>query len=245
MKWYEDQDFWIDLCPFLFPESRYEDAPNEIDLILGGVAKPVRKALDMCCGPGRHAIALAKRGIDVTAVDLTAHYLNMARDAAKAAGVEIEWVREDMRNFIRPGAYDLALIMFTSLGFFEDEEDDLKVLRNVHESLTPGGTLFLEMAGKEWVAEHYEAASCDDLPDGSLLVQRHKIVDGWRSIHNEWIHIKGERAKTFIFKLRLYSGAELTDRLLEAGFRNVDIRGSLEGGEYTIGARRLVAAAVK
>jgi SAM-dependent methyltransferase len=245
MNWYEDKNFWVDLCPFLFPESRFEDAPKEVDLILSQVAKPVRSALDLCCGPGRHAVALAKRGIDVTAVDLTAYYLDMAREAAAAAGVEVEWINEDMRDFVRPQAYDLALVMFSSIGFFEDEKEDLGVLKNMHESLTPGGTLLLEMAGKEWVAEHYEETSCDDLPDGSLLVQRHKIIDGWRRVKNEWILIKGDRAKTYTFKHRLYSGAELTERLLETGFRSVSLSGSLEGDEYTYGARRLVAAAVK
>jgi SAM-dependent methyltransferase len=245
MNWYEDKDFWIDLCPFLFQEHRFEDAPNEVDFILSQVAKPVRSALDLCCGPGRHAIALAKRGIDVTAVDLTAHYLEMAREAAKADGIKIEFVQEDMRNFVRPKAYDLALIMYSSLGFFEDEREDQQVLRHMYESLTDGGTLLLEMAGKEWVAEHYEDTSCDDLPDGSVLVQRHKIIDDWRRVHNEWILIKGDRAKTYTFDHRLYSGTELSDRLLDAGFRSVCLKGSLEGDEYTFGAKRLVAAAVK
>jgi SAM-dependent methyltransferase len=245
MDWFKDKEFWVDLCPFLFPESRYEDAPNEVDLILSQVAKPVRSALDLCCGPGRHSIALAKRGIEVTAVDLTSHYLESARESARERGVEVEWVHADMRDFARPEAYDLALLMFTSLGFFDDQEDDRKVLRNTCGCLKPGGTLVLDQVGKEWLAERFQETASDELADGSILVRRHKIVDGWRRIRNDWILIKDGRAKTFAFTLRIYSGDELTRELLDAGFRSVDLYGNLEGGEYTTGAQRLVAIAVK
>lgn len=245
MEWHENDDFWIEVFPVLFPESRFEDAPHEVDFILSQAAKPVRRALDLCCGPGRHSIALAKRGIDVTAVDTTAYYLEMAWKAAETDRLKIEWVREDMRRFVRPESYDLALIMFTSIGFFESEQDDLKVLKNVYDSLKPGGTFLLELAGKEWVAEHFEGASCDDLPDGTVLVRRHRIIDDWRRIHNDWILIKGEKAKTFTFDHRIYSGTELSDRLYGAGFKSVSLKGDMEGGEYTYGAKRLVTIAVK
>lgn len=245
MDWFENDEFWVDLYPFLFPESRVEDATSEVENILSLVAKPVRVALDLGCGPGRHSIAMAKRGIEVTGVDRTAHYLELAKAAAESARARVEWIQEDMRDFSRKGEYDLAIIMFSTLGFFESEEDDLKVLRNMHRSLCQGGTLVLELAGKEWIAEHFEDTSCDDLPDGSVLVQRHKVIDDWRRIHNEWILIKGEVAKTFKFDMRIYSGTELSDRLLQVGFRSVSLFGDLKGGDFTYGSKRLVAVAVK
>jgi SAM-dependent methyltransferase len=245
MNWFEDESFWIDLCPFLFPETRHAGAPAEVESILQLTARPVRAALDLGCGPGRHAIALAKRGIKVTGVDITPYYLETAEAAAEAHKVQVEWVREDMRRFARPNSYDLAIIMFSTLGFFEDEEDDRRVLGNVYESLAQGGTFVLELAGKEWVAEHYEDTSCDDLPDGSVLFQRHRVIDDWTRIHNEWTLVKGESARTFAFDMRVYSGTELRDRLTQCGFRSVRLFGDLEGGELTYGAKRLVAAAVK
>jgi SAM-dependent methyltransferase len=245
MDWFENESFWIDMFPFLFSETRQESAPTEVERVLQLPARPVRVALDLGCGPGRHAIALARRGIKVTGVDITPHYLKAAEEAAAAHKVHVEWVREDMRRFVRPASYDLAIIMFSTLGFFEDEEDDLRVLRNVYESLAQGGTLVLELAGKEWVAEHYEDSSCDDLPDGSVLFQRHRVIDDWTRIHNEWTLVRGDRAKTFTFDMRVYSGMELKERLIRCGFRSVRLMGDLEGGELTYGAKRLVAAAVK
>lgn len=245
MDWFEDESFWINMCPFLFSESRQESAPAEVESVLQLAARPVRTALDLGCGPGRHAIALAKRGIEVTGVDITPRYLEMARAAAEVHKVQVEWVQGDMRRFVRPEAFDLAIVMFTTLGFFEDEEDDRRVLRNIHESLKHGGTLVLELAGKEWVAEHFEETSYDDLPDGSVLFQRHKVIDDWTRIHNEWTLVSGDSAKTFTFDIRVYSGVELRDRLIQCGFRSVRLMGDLEAGELTYGAKRLVAAAVK
>ncbi len=245
MQWFESDDFWVDLCPFLFPERRLEDAQSEMESVLSLAAKPVHTALDLGCGPGRHSIALARRGIEVTGVDRTRHYLELAETAAKASRIKVEWVEEDMRRFVRPKAFDLAIVMFSTIGFFEDERDDLKVLQNLWGSLVQGGSLVLETAGKEWIAEHFEETSCDDLPDGSLLFQRHKVVDDYRRIRNEWVLVSGDRAKTYKFDMRIYSGTELADRLTQVGFRSVRLLGDLEGGELTYGAKRLIAVAVK
>lgn len=245
MDWYDDDSFWIELYPFLFPQSRLEAAPNEVELILNLAGRPVKSVLDLCCGPGRHSIAFADRGLQVTAVDRTAFYLDMAKERALDQGLKIEWIREDMRDFVRPQAFDLVVSMFTSFGFFETEDDDLKVLGNVHESLAPDGVLVMDAAGKEWVAEHFEDTTSDQLPDGSILFQRHRVVKEWRRIRNEWILVKGDKAKTFKFEHTLYSGRELSDRLRQSGFREVRLLGDLEGGEYGVGSKRLVARAVK
>jgi len=245
LNWYENDEFWIELHPFLFPQSRLEAAPDEVALILDLVGGPVRSALDLCCGPGRHALALARSGLQVTAVDRTPFYLDMAKEKALEEGLKIEWVREDMRDFARPEAFDLIISMFTSFGFFDTEEDDLKVLDNIYKSLRRDGVLVMDVAGKEWVAEHFEETSTDELPDGSILFQRHRIVKGWSRIRNEWILVKGDKAKTFEFEHTIYSGRELSDRLSRAGFREVRLMGDLEGNEYGVGTRRLVANAVK
>ena len=136
-----------------------------------------------------------------------------------------------MRDFVRPGAFDLAISMFTSFGYFDDKSDDLLVLRQLRESLRPGGFLLMELAGKEWLAEGFHPTTSEELPDGSLLVQRHEIFDDWSRIRNEWILIKGESVRRFKFHHTLYSGQELKDRLRQAGFVGVRLFGDLDGSE--------------
>ena len=145
LRWFDDEDFWESMAPFLFSRFRTEeDTPAEVEQLLELTQPPLgARVLDLPCGPGRHAVALAARGFEVTGVDRTAGYLASARARAQAAEVEVEWVKKDMRRFRRDGSFDLALNLFTSFGYFERPEEDLDVLRNFHASLRPGGTLIL------------------------------------------------------------------------------------------------------
>ena len=72
---------------------------------------------------------------------------------------------------------------------------------------------------------------------------RHEIFDEWSRIRNEWIIIKGPEVRTFEFHHTVYSGQELKDRLLAAGFRDVKLCGSFEGEEYGRESTRFVAVA--
>ncbi len=146
-----------------------------------------------------------------------------------------------MRQFVRKGAFSLVLNLFTSFGYFDDKEDDLKVLRNAHESLYPGGAILIDMMGKEPLARKYQATTSMQGADGTLLIERHEISEDWTRGRNEWILVKGETAKTFRFQVRIYSGQEIKDLLHKAGFERVKVYGDLDGNEYGIDAQRLIA----
>ena len=244
-EWFEDESLWIETYPFTFSEQRFAAAEEEVNKIVALVNFQGTSVLDLCCGPGRHAVVLAKRGCAVTGVDRSKFLLQKAEERANAEGVRIEFVHEDMRNFARPAAYDLALNFFTSFGYFNDREDDIKVLRNIYTSLRPEGVCFLEMISKEWLAKNLLATSSMEAPDGSLRVERHEISDDWSRIRNEWIIIREGRTKAFKFHHTIYSGQELKDHLYQVGFKRVKLFGDLEGNEYGVKARRLVAAAWK
>jgi SAM-dependent methyltransferase len=245
MDWFENEEFWEKMYPFLFPAERVEKAPQELEQIFSLLDGPVRTVLDLCCGPGRHSIALAHLGLRVTGVDRSAYYLDKARARAAGEKVEVEWIQSDMRDFVRAQSFDLVLSMFTSFGYFSDHDDDVKVLRNIHHSLVPGGVMVMDVAGKEWIAENFQATALTKLPDGSRLVQHREISDGWSKINNEWILISGEKAKSFRFSHTVYSGRELSDRIIQAGFGRVRLYGDLSGSEFGPGCERLIAVAGK
>jgi SAM-dependent methyltransferase len=201
--------------------------------------------LDLCCGPGRHAVEFARRGYQVTGFDRTSFLLDRARERSSEAGVSVEWVADDMRRFCRPGAFDLACNIFTSIGYFDTEEEDLCVLQNVHHSLTDQGIFLIELIGKERLARNWQSAIVTDCPDGSILLQRPHVRNDWCRIQNEWTLIKDGRVRTFHFEHFIYSGRELRDRLLASGFREVHLFGDLEGAPYGPDALRLVAIAHK
>ena len=148
-EWFEDEAFWDKIYPFLFTDRKLEAAESEVESVLELAGLEQGDVLDLACGPGRHAVTLAKRGFRVTGVDLSPFLLRKARERARAENVDVEWVQEDMRRFVRPESFDLAISLFTSFGYFEGKDDDLEILRNMHKSLRSEGVLVMEMAGRE------------------------------------------------------------------------------------------------
>jgi 2-polyprenyl-3-methyl-5-hydroxy-6-metoxy-1,4-benzoquinol methylase len=240
-EWFDDDSFWRELYPFMFPEKRIADADEQVGKALA-LTKPEEKSvLDLCCGPGRCSIALAKRGFRVTGVDRTTHLLKKARAKARTAHVKIEWVQKDMRDFVRPGSFALVLSMFTSFGYFDDRQEDMTVLENMFTSLQPGGACLIEVLGKERLAKILQSTTSTVLPDGTVLVERHEIFDDWTRVGNEWLVIRNGRVKSFKFHHTIYSGQELRDRMERVGFVAVKLHGNLDGDAYGPNAERLIA----
>jgi len=240
-EWFDDDSFWRETYPFMFPAERLAKAPEQVAKILALTRPPGKSALDLCSGPGRCSIALAKRGYSVTGVDRTKYLLDKAKGRARAARVKIEWVRSDMRDFVRPDSFALVLSMFTSFGYFENKHEDMIVLKNMFTSLRPGGVCLIDAMGKERLAKVFQSPVSNRLPDGSMLVDHHEVYDDWTRIRNEWSVIRKGRVKTFKFNLTIYSGLELRERMESAGFVGVTLYGNLDGIKYDSNAERLIA----
>jgi len=245
MEWFENEDFWRDFYPYMFPPERFAAAKEEVSRIITLTQCGGGSLLDLCCGPGRHAVEFSQCGFRVTGVDRSPFLLDRAREHASKAGASIEWVMEDMRAFVRPEAFDLACNLFTSFGYFKDEQDDLRVLRNIHQSLKKTGVLVIEVVGKERLARTWQNTISTELAEGSLMVQRPQLRDDWSRVASEWILIKDGRTRSFSFEHALYSGRELKDRLLSCGFEQVQLFGDLQGSAYNLEATRLIAVARK
>lgn len=244
MDWYLRSDFWELTYPLMFPSTRIEKAETDTAAILRLTGTESGSILDLCCGPGRFAIPLARMGFSVTAVDSTEFLIDIARNRANLERTSIEWVNSDMRDFLRPGSFDLVINMFTSFGYFREHEENLKVLVNARKSLKPGGTMLMETMGKEILASIFRPVSCEETDEGHMLIQRHSISSDWTMIDNDWILLSDEGLLgRWSFSHWVYSGMELRDMMLRAGFSEVRLYGDLEGNEYGTDASRLVAVA--
>lgn len=241
--WHEDDLFWSAVEPVLFDEDRLASAPGEVEAIIGllGLA-PGARVLDLCCGPGRHAVELARRGHQVTGVDRNPVYLERARVAAEAAGVELELVEQDMRRFARPQGFDAVINMFTSYGYFERDEENLQVAQNIQRSLRPGGVALIESVGKEVVARSFQPRWWSET-NGVLLLEERTVCDGWQRMEARWILVRDGQRQDLTLRHRIYSGGELLMVLQQAGFAAVSLYGSLHGAPYDQQAERLVAVA--
>jgi SAM-dependent methyltransferase len=241
MQWFEDETFWETFYPHLFTEDRMAAAPGEVDRLLALAGVTSGAALDLCCGPGRHSLALAQKGFAVTAVDRSPFLLDKARQRAAAAPVE--FVQADMREFVREGAFDLAVNLFTSFGYFETPDEDLQVLRNVRASMKPGGVFVIDVLGKECLASLPHRTRWVEAPGQDLFVQHCRILPGWSRARLQWLLVQGERALRYEYEHNVYSGQELYALLRTAGFDEVRLFGNLDGALYDSAATRLVARA--
>jgi ubiquinone/menaquinone biosynthesis C-methylase UbiE len=244
--WFEDDDFWRLLGPSMFPPKKLEQAKVEVEDIIALLSlQPGASVLDLPCGWGRHAIEFAKRGFQVTAVDRTREYVNRARESAREANVSsIEFHQADMRHFSRPESFDLALCMFTSIGYFDTRDEERAALSNYHRNLKPGGTLIMELLGKEGLARQFRPRWWTD-DNGVLVLAEVELLDAWTKVRNKWTLITGTERRTFEFTHWLYSAAELRQLLADAGFVSCEFYTDLKKTPYDHNAHRMTCIARK
>jgi len=205
---------------------------------------PGARLLDLCCGQGRHAALLAARGVRVTGLDRSRA---MLRAAPGLPG--FGRVRGDMRSLPFPaGSFDAACNIFTAFGYFEEEEENRGVLREVLRVLRPGGAFLLETINRDAI-----------LPGGGLAPRMWEEGEGLfmldeHTFHAETSRIENRRILLFAdgrrrevtFSVRCYSAHELAAALKGAGFEAVRIAGSLREPDapfHPTQSRRLVAVA--
>ena len=249
-EWFEDDGFWSEMQELMFHRRRLEGTPTEVDRIQALLElSPGSSVLDMPCGFGRHSLELARRGHHVTGVDLSASYQGRLKRSIAEAEAELgalpgslEPVEADMRAFRRPGAYDVALNLYSSFGYFADPRDDWRVLENMLASLKPGGTLLMEMMSKEILARDFQPRRFAER-DGHIILERATILDNWRTSETHWTLIRGDQRWDRTFRTRLYSAAVLEGMLARVGFAGTAVYGSLWGIPYDHRAERLVVLA--
>jgi len=241
--WYEDDSLWGALEPVLFDRARVDEAVLDVqDVVRLAGLEPGMSILDLCCGVGRHSIELASRGFSVTGVDRSSRFLEKASGSAAAAGVALELIAADMREFVRPTAFDAVINLWTSFGYFEDPADDARVLSNVLESLQPGGTFVMSLMGKEVLARIFAERHVEER-DGLTIIQEGRISSDWAWIESTWTISGAGRKRRITVAHRLYSAVELKGLATSTGFIDVRAYGDLAGDPYDHRSQRLVLVA--
>ena len=106
---------------------------------------PGRRWLELACGTGTVAVALAKRGWEVAGVDGSAAMLTQARAKAEAVGVTVAWSQQDMRQVKVTPPCDVATCLYDSLNYMLTSEDLEAVFRHVARCLAPRGLFMFDM----------------------------------------------------------------------------------------------------
>ncbi|MDR2111004.1 MAG: class I SAM-dependent methyltransferase, partial [Spirochaetaceae bacterium] len=189
-------------------------------------------------------LELARRGFLVTGVDITGAYLKTARDDAAYENLGLELIRSDVRSFKRPGAFDAAINLYISFGYFEDPADDRLLARNARDSLKDGGAFIIETLGKEIAVRDFVRAEWFERAGYTVLTE-YAPADSWAGLTNRWILLKEGKRIERTFTQRLYAASELRALLLDTGFSSVELYGDWDESPYDIRARTLIAVGRK
>jgi 2-polyprenyl-3-methyl-5-hydroxy-6-metoxy-1,4-benzoquinol methylase len=164
-QWYEE--LFENAAKSYDKEPFVKGTHGEVDFIEKELAyDKSAPVLDIGCGTGRHAIELAKRGYEVTAVDLSASQLDFARVKAAAANVPVQFVRVDARHLNYSAQFD-AVIMVCEGAFplMETDEMNFEILKNAFRALRQGGVFILTTLNglfplfhsvKDYINEHQD-----------------------------------------------------------------------------------------
>ncbi|AEJ20475.1 class I SAM-dependent methyltransferase [Gracilinema caldarium] len=264
-EWFYDEAFWDHFAPIMFDEQRWAEvsavadgiealymtygAPcNALDgapgmrvptgIVGATVAGPLT-ILDQCCGLGRLSVELARRGHQVTGIDITCSYLEAARESAQHEGLAIEFIEADVRYFVRLDSYHLVVNLYTSFGYFEEQADDRQVVANAYESLVPGGLYVIETLGKELAVRDFTEGEWFERSGAVVLTEFEPLAD-WEYLKNRWILLKDGQRFERSFNQRLYAATELKRIMLEAGFVSVMVFGDWDRRPYDMKAQKLI-----
>lgn len=247
--------WYVDLFREVYPERWFEEGDElwaarskaEVDFVERVLElRPGSCVLDLCCGHGRHAIELARRGYQVTGVDLSARALRRARREAREEGLDVRWQRCDMREIDFQEEFDAVINMFTSFGYFDSEEEDRRVLECVGVALRPGGRFLIDFINRDRVIRFYQERDWRRAPDGSILLEerRWNALEGRNSAEITLIRPDGSRRRLRTV-MRMYAATELAAMLASVGLTIRGVWGDFDGSELTLESVRVIVLAQK
>ena len=206
---------------------------------------PEMRILDVCCGYGRHALEFARRGYrHVEGVDISGPLLARARRTARAEGLRVEFRRADMRRLPWRGRFDVALNLFTSFGYFQDEADDLAALRAMARGLRPGGQLLMDLLNREWLIRQFQPRYQDETAVGIIHNELTFDLETGR-LRNVRRFRLGGRRRSVTIEFRVYTLAEMVRLLGAAGLRYERAYGNFEASAYGLDSFRMILIARK
>lgn len=233
-EWYE-HSFGEDYL-LVYKHRDTQGARREIERMVEWLELPKgAKVLDLCCGMGRHSMALMEAGLEVTGVDLSEVLLREAR--RNDPEHRVTWLQADMRKLPLAGGFDAVVNLFSSFGYFKEDHEHIQVLREIKRVLKPGGRFIIDYLNPRHTSDHLIPES-ERMDDDQRIVERRVIQNGyvmkriWLSqIDKNTGNDLGE-PREYLERIKLYNAEEFTDMLEEAGLILERIYGSHAGDSY-------------
>ena len=189
------------------------------------------RVVDIGCGHGRYALALAEHGAAVVGLDFSASLLNRARDLAEELRTRVSWVRGDMRRLPCRAESVGGAVLMDAFGFFETDDEDAAVLREAARVLMDGARLVLKVVNGAIILNDFRATE-EEERDGTRIVISNTLIFGPPRLIQR-VRVSGARGDgEYERRQRLYDVDEMRAALGHAGLAVVSLFSSLDGAEF-------------
>ncbi|MDR2686905.1 MAG: class I SAM-dependent methyltransferase [Oscillospiraceae bacterium] len=138
-------------------QSWTEDTENQVDFVVKALGlEGGERILDLACGYGRHALALARRGFDVVGVDITPVYIEDAKRNAASENLPAAFILSDIRDVAFESEFDAVLNLADgAIGYLENDAENLKIFDVIARALKPGGRHFMDVCRAEYARLYF------------------------------------------------------------------------------------------
>lgn len=229
-------DDYLNLVDRLLPVERTE---AEVEFLVSTLGLgPGAAVADVGCGTGRHALALARRGLAVTGMDINPDFIARAESEAARTGSAASFRVGDMRA-PEGGPYDAVLLLYQTFGFFRDDDNEA-VLSRWAARLAPGGHLVLDLWNRDRLLRHFRPQRTFELRDGTQADEHSAFDPRTGHLHREFVFRRGGAEHRYPARFRLYAASELRGVLRRLALEDAMVYGSLDGAAYDLDAERMV-----
>ena len=236
----EVNDFFDESYSKIYSRLLEIELDEQVDFLRNNYYKELsdenKKALDLCCGTGRHLKKMRENQVYVDGVDINQEAVLDARH--NNPGLEI--YTADARNFNPGYKYDLIYSMESSFGYLSDEET-IEIFKNIsHSLLRETGTFVMHLINREFSIKNLtQRVWFGDKDNGYLLEDRiFDVTKGVLRINQ--VRIIDGMDKKYSINLRLYSLNEIKNLLKEAGLCIKEIYGDYQNSKYDIDAPYMI-----
>jgi len=247
----KDQDFQFDsvfdaddYLYFYKDNLKEEYTKEEVDFLIRELPlKMGSRILDLACGYGRHANMFAGFGYHVTGVDRNQDFLDIAMEDAVRKSVHVTYRCSDSRSYVAPSTYDCVVHLFSSFGYFSDEENE-QVIHNIACSLNPDGMFCLDILNRDAFLKDYPRFSVKE-KENNLMIDRNQFDPISGRLYNSRIIMRDGNRRDAPFFLRLYNPTEIIRILSENGLSLIKIVGDWTGKPFDEYSKRMIIIARK
>jgi ubiquinone/menaquinone biosynthesis C-methylase UbiE len=161
----------------IYSDGDYGDFSRRMADLLPAALRQIgfepRTLLDLACGDGSFAVAMAADKLKVTGLDVSPHMLEFARRKARKADAGVEFVLGDMRTLTFEAQFDLVTCWFDSLNYLTEPEDLKATFIGVSLALRPGGLFVFDMNTIYGLAVNWPKSPCYLQQDTDRIFEVH------------------------------------------------------------------------